>query len=196
MQQCQLEGKSRKIDGGRQREFTLLYILISAAKSNSQRPDSADRSQLHANFGKSYAYNTCDCPGLHLLRCVSQEQTSRDGWESVFRIQGQRSKRGNDGFLNPTVYQEILLMSFAQLALEWLFCALCIGHVSPNHLKLAVITQWCPETEKERGKKSSHLSLFHFSEKIVAPHNYAVIFSRIQTWLYSVTEMSVWTVWL
>ena len=32
-------------------------------------------------------------------------------------------------------------MSFAQLALEWLFCALCIGHVSPNHLKLAVITQ-------------------------------------------------------
>ena len=123
MQQCQLGGKSRKIDGGRQREFTLLYILISAAKSNSQRPDSADRSQLHANFGKSHAYNTCDCPGLHLLRCVSQEQTSRDGWENVFRIQGQRSKRGNDGFLNPTVCQEILLMSFAQLALEWLFCA-------------------------------------------------------------------------
>lgn len=120
--------------------MTLLYILISALKSNSQRSDSVDRSQLHTNFGKSYANNTCVCPGLHLLRCVFQEQTRRDHGERVFGMWGQRSKRGNDGFLNPTTCQEILLMSFTQLALlEWLLCALYIGHISPYHLKVAAI---------------------------------------------------------
>ena len=55
-----------------------------------------------------------------------------------------------------------------------------------------VITQWGPETEKERRKISSRLSLFHFSEKTIAFQSYPIIFPRPQSWEYSGAAISVW----
>ena len=50
-------------------------------------------------------------------------------------------------------------MSFAQLALEWLFCALCIGHVSPNHLKL-LSSHSDVQKQKKKGERNPHIFLF------------------------------------
>ena len=78
--------------------MTLLYILISALKSNSQRSDSVDRSQLHTNFGKSYANNTCDSALDYI--CLDVFFRSRQGEISGKACSGCGGKEAREGMMD------------------------------------------------------------------------------------------------
>lgn len=103
-QHCQHGREDGKINRERKREEPSLWLndLASAPKSNSQRLDIPGISQLHANFGKLYANNTCDSG----LDCICLDVSLRSKQVEIIgkvrsRCGGQRSRRGERWILKP-----------------------------------------------------------------------------------------------